>query len=459
MKKRPYVLASGLALALAVTGCGGASSNSGGETTKAAQENVTPDQGEQEDGAKNNADRNISCTITLATWDVAASKTFDELDLEGRFQELYPNVTIDIEEFNAEPEYFNSMKIRSSASELPDLMFHKSDSMNQYKEYLVDLTDTAANKDNQIASEYAIDGKVYGIPDRKANDYVYYWTDLFDEAGVTVPETWEEFVQVSETLQQHFGANDPEFAAICMGAKDAWPTYPLMEYGPASESGDGYYWDYMTTEDAPFAKGTAIRTVYEKIFNLFQKGVLGADPLGVTYDQSRALFAKKKGAMVLNSPMFLTAYLADGYDPTGLETFYLPFRDSKDDAFNLVTQGDCFLTVTQHSENPEVAKAFLEFYFSDAWYPDYIASISSDSTMNSFPKELDPVLQTASKLQSDVSFVTYGAGESDFIRMVSETKFDCKELGVEMLTEGFNPDARFDELDAIWAEARSKLGL
>ena len=63
-----------------------------------------------------------------------------------------------------------------------------------------------------------------------------------------------------------------------------------------------------------------------------------------------------------------------------------------------MTQGDCFLTVTNNSENPEVAKAFLEFYFSEAWYPDYIASISSDSTMTPYAKELDPVLQTASEL-------------------------------------------------------------
>ena len=75
--------------------------------------------------------------------------------------------------------------------------------------------------------------------------------------------------------------------------------------------------------------------------------------------------------MTLNSPMFLTAYKADGYDTAGMSTFYLPFRDSSQDEFNLVTQGDCFLTVTNNSENPEVAKAFLEFYFSEAWYPDY----------------------------------------------------------------------------------------
>ena len=291
--------------------------------------------------------------------------------------------------------------------------------------------------------------------DRKASDYVYYWTDMFDEAGVEVPETWDEFVEASEKLQEHFGPQAPDFGAICMGAKDAWPTYPLMEYGPAAQSGNGYYWDAMTTEDAPFAEGTDIHTVYGKIYDLFQKGVLGKDPLGITYDQSRALFAKKKGAMTLNSPMFLTAYKADGYDTAGMSTFYLPFRDSSQDEFNLVTQGDCFLTVTNNSENPEVAKAFLEFYFSEAWYPDYIA----DSTMTPYAKELDPVLQTASELQPEVKFVTYGAGGSDFINMVSETKFDCKQLGVEMLTDGFDYAKRCEELNQTWAEARTKLGL
>lgn len=457
MKKRILLLgAMGLATTLSMTGCGGSGSSDAQSAKSQAATEATTDTTESQSEVTN---KNVSCTLTLATWDVAAAKTFEELDLEGRFQKLYPNVQIDIEEFNAEPEYFNSMKIRSSASELPDLMFHKSDSMHQYAEYLMDLTGTEANKNNQIAAQYAVDGKVLGIPDRKANDYVYYWADMFDEAGVEVPTTWDEFTDASEKLQVYFGAKDPDFSAICMGAKDAWPTYPLMEYGPAAQSGNGYYWDSMTEEDAPFAEGTAINTVYGKINNLFSKGVLGKDPLGITYDQSRSLFAKKKGAMTLNSPMFLTAYKADGYDTTGMETFYLPFRDGADEDFNLVTQGDCFLTATTDSENPEIAKAFLEFYYSDAWYPDYIASISSDSTMTPFAKELDPVLQTASKLQPEVNYVTYGAGGSDFINMVSETKFDCKELGVAMLTEGFDFSKRCEELNAAWAAARTKLNL
>ena len=436
-----------LAAAFSLAGCGGNSGTS------------VKNDSEVQENADTGADKNISGTLTLATWDIAAAKTFEELDLEGRFQELYPNVDIDIEEFNAEPEYFNSMKIRSSASELPDLMFQKSDSMIQYEEYLLDLTDTKANQNNQIASKYSVEGKVLGIPDRKTNDYVFYWKDMFEEAGVKIPQTWKEFEEASEKLQEYYGAKDPDFAAICMGAKDAWPTYPLMEYGPAAQSGNGYYWDGMTGEDAPFAEGTAINTIYQKVYGLFQKGVLGQDPLGVTYAQSRALFAKKKGAMVLNSPMFLTAYKADGYDTSGMETFYLPFRDKAEEDFNLVTQGDCFLSVTKDSKNPEIAKAFLEFYFSDAWYPDYIESISSDSTMTPFAKKLDPVLQTASDHQPDVKYVTYNAGGSDFINMVSETKFDCKKLGVDMLTADFNFTDRCNELDQIWAEARAKLNL
>ena len=235
MRKKRFLLgAVALTAALAATGCSSTPNGSQAADSAKNQADTGKDSGSADSGSRDSgsedtskaagADRNISCTLTLATWDVAAAKTFEELDMEGRFQELYPNVEIDIEEFNAEPEYFNSMKIRSSASELPDLMFHKSDSMNQYSEYLADLTDTEANKNNQIASEYAVDGKVLGIPDRKASDYVYYWTDMFDEAGVEVPETWDEFVEASEKLQEHFGPQDPDFGAICMGAKDAWPT-------------------------------------------------------------------------------------------------------------------------------------------------------------------------------------------------------------------------------------------
>lgn len=51
-----------------------------------------------------------------------------------------------------------------------------------------------------------------------------------------------------------------------------------MENSPASVSGNGLYWDYMATVDEPFAEGEPIREAYTMVYDLFQKGVLGADP-------------------------------------------------------------------------------------------------------------------------------------------------------------------------------------
>ena len=241
MRKKRFLLgAVALTAALAATGCSSTPNGSQAADSAKNQADTGKDSGSADSGSRDSgsedtskaagADRNISCTLTLATWDVAAAKTFEELDMEGRFQELYPNVEIDIEEFNAEPEYFNSMKIRSSASELPDLMFHKSDSMNQYSEYLADLTDTEANKNNQIASEYAVDGKVLGIPDRKASDYVYYWTDMFDEAGVAYPEegwTYDDMLEIAKKL-----TIPGEQYGVGIAASNADPSNVFMTLSP-----------------------------------------------------------------------------------------------------------------------------------------------------------------------------------------------------------------------------------
>ena len=37
--------------------------------------------------------------------------------------------------------------------------------------------------------------------------------------------------------------------------------------------------------------------------------------------------------------------------------------------------------VTTYSKNPEAAKAFVEWFYSEAWYPGYINYVSSASSM------------------------------------------------------------------------------
>lgn len=451
MKKVLALLLSVCLLAMMMAGCGAGSSSapaaSTGTDASAAGSASTVE----------GLDPNIKATLTFATWDNEAMDFYDELDLEGRFQELYPNVEIEIEEFKDDEEYFNQMKIRASAGELPDLFYLQTRHFPVFKDYMVDLTGTEAAANNVLAAECAVDGKILGIPEKLAGDYVFYWADVFEEAGVSVPHSWDEFVTACETLQNYYGANDPSFMAIAMGAKDGWPLYPFMEYSPASVSGDGNYWDYMATVNEPFAEGESIRDAYTMIYELFQKGVLGSDPLGLGYDQALSLFLNKQAGLMIDNSLGLAKIETSGVDLSELKSFYLPYSNAEG-GINRVVQGDFYMGVTNTSENQELAMAFLEFYFSD-FYPDYIQKLASESTMTNAPKEKDPYMAFADEEDVDVTLVNYMGGGDDYVSIVNECKFDYNKVGTEMLTEGFDLQACFDQLNADWSAARAKLGM
>lgn len=403
-------------------------------------------------------DPNIEATLTFGTWDADAMKLYDELDIESRFQQLYPNVTLEIEEYKDDIEYFNAMKIRASAKELPDIMFNVNRTLANFAEYLYDLSDLDAAKNNILAEGYAIDGKVLGLPEKRQEEYVLFWRDMFDEAGVDVPQTWDEFVEVSIKLQEYYGESNSDFMAIALGAKDEWPIYPLVENMPSGISGNGQYWNEMAEIDRPFEEGTDIQIAYEKIYDLFHTGVFGKDPLGMGYDQAFSIFTQKNAAMAMDSPMGLTGIYSAGVDTTNLESFYLPFRENEDDPLNLPVRGDFLMGITTCTENYELAKAFVEFYFSDAWYPDYIANLSSASTMSTVEKEMDPVLESANTNSSNVSIYPFYAQGAKLQSLFAETRFDHNKLGAKMFTPDFDLDEALEKLNNDWTAARKSLG-
>ena len=40
------------------------------------------------------------------------------------------------------------------------------------------------DRNNTLAAEFAVDGKIIGVPEKISTDYVFYWADMFEEAGV-----------------------------------------------------------------------------------------------------------------------------------------------------------------------------------------------------------------------------------------------------------------------------------
>lgn len=469
--KKKSVVATVLTAVMAASllmGCGGGgSSQAPASDTKeessagGAQESSAAPAGSeaQAESSAAGGSEDLSGTLTFAIWDNNLNDFIESNDMLGKFQEKYPNVEIEVEKIKDDSEYWNTMKMRASANQLPDVMFNKTFTLSRFKDYLMDLSDTEAAKNNELAAGYAVDGKILGVPMTAGYEYVYYWKDMFDEAGVSVPTTWGELEDAAKKLQDYFGAKDGDFMAITCGLKDEWPDYPFMEFMPALESGNGQNWNTMATQDAPFAAGTDINKAYHKVYDLFTSGVLGKDPLGLGNDQATALFSSKKAAIIALGDWGLQNIQNNTDDTSQLGTFYLPTRESASDPFNVVVQGDSFMGVTTHSQNPEAAMAFVEWFYSDAWYPDYLNYITSASSMTNFTKEKDPILAEADTLCPDKQLIMYDGGGDDFTAIQNETTFDYKKLGAQMLTDGFDLDGALAELDAKWAEARGKLGI
>ena len=418
----------------------------GEETTAAAASNVE-------------VNEDLEGDLVFAIWDNNLMDYIDQNDMAGKFQEAYPNINIEVEKIKDDSEYWNAMKMRASANQLPDVMFNKPFTLSRFKDYLIDLSDLDATKNNELAAGYGLDGKILGIPMTAGYEYVYYWKDMFEEAGVEVPTTWDQLKEVSRTLQDYYGKDNPDFMAIALGAKDEWPDYPFMEFMPALEGGNGQNWNDMAKTDAPFAADTDIAKAYQKAYDLFTSGVFGKDPLGLGSDQATALFAQKQAAITALGDWGLQNIQNGTDDYSQLGTFYLPARNTESDPFRVIVQGDSFMGITTHSKNPEAAKAFVEWFYSDAWYPGYINFVTSASSMTNFPKEKDPILAEADAAQPDMELVMYDGGGDDFQAIQNETAFDYKKLGAEMFTKGFDLTARLDELNTKWAAARQKLGI
>ena len=408
-------------------------------------------------GSKNDSADPYTGTLTVATWDNNLYNFIEEYEIIEKFQKQYPNMEIEIEKVKSDSEYWDAMKMRASANQLPDIMFNKTFTLSRFKDYLVDLSGTTAAKDNELAAGYTVDGKILGVPTTSGYEYVYYWKDMFKEAGVEVPTTWEEFVAASQKLQEHFGAANPDYMALACGMKDEWPNYPFMEFMPSLESGNGQNWNTMATQDAPFAEGTDIYNAYWKANQLFTSGALGRDPLGLGHDQVLSMFTAKKAGMIASGDWALQTIVKDAEDISELGTFYLPARDAKEEPFNVIVQGDSFMGVTTHSKKQEAAVAFVEFFFGEECYPDFINYISSASSMTTFPKEKHAVLAEADNLCPDKVLVMYDGGGDNFTAIQNEITFDYKKLGAQMLTQGFDLNAAFADLNARWKAAREKL--
>jgi multiple sugar transport system substrate-binding protein len=144
-------------------------------------------------------------TITMSGWSLATTPEFKAL-ADG-FHAAHPNVTVQLKEYDP-AQYDTLLTADLSAGSGPDIVTQKTFKM--FYTYvdggaLADVSDVAAAlpAETNGKAAYAIDGKTYGVPYRQDSWVLYYNKDLFDKAGVKIPDgswTWDDYAKAAKSL-------------------------------------------------------------------------------------------------------------------------------------------------------------------------------------------------------------------------------------------------------------------
>ena len=184
-------------------------------------------------GSKNNASSEeivteITEPVEISFWHAMSGDLEKTLEnLTNKFMEANPNITVTLQNQSTYNDLQQKMTATlASPKDLPTLtqayphwMINamQDELLVDLKPYIENETIGSENYNDMLegfktASE--IDGKIYGMPFNKSTEVIWYNKTLFDELGLEVPTTFEEFAQVAKTITEKKGIVGAGFDAL-----------------------------------------------------------------------------------------------------------------------------------------------------------------------------------------------------------------------------------------------------
>lgn len=161
-----------------------------------------------------------AATLTMGSW-----RTDDVVQITAllaEYKKIKPNVTIEFKPTNA-PDYNATLRLQLENGTGPDLLYSRSYATGEQlllDGYVADVSNIPGLKDNftvgNRAPWTAKDGRSFAVPFNAIVQVVYYNKDIFNKAGLSVPQTWEDFLKTCDVLKQS------GITPIANGLADEW---------------------------------------------------------------------------------------------------------------------------------------------------------------------------------------------------------------------------------------------
>lgn len=372
-KKFVAIVLSTLMVSTLLSGCG-VSTNTGSDNTK------TDESGSSE--KKDDSNTTSSGDVEEITWmfwdDLNATEdlmTKGYKEVIDRFNKEYEGkysckvVTTNLE------EYDTKLNALIAGNKAPDVFIcNPGPRLTQYVEAgaAADLTDILKNDEKDwyntftegIFERLTYDGKIYAVPTNFAAACVFYNTEMFEKAGVKVPTTYDEFIEVCKKLK------DTGYTPISCSASTAWCLSMIAGYlcdregGPDNLKGitDGTLkWTDKTFINA----GTKLKDLSQ----YFQKTAAGD-----SNDQATANFYNGEAAMLVQGSWAIGQI--NGSNPEFEDkcgVFQFPAIEGGADPNRMIVKTDN-LVMSSTTEHKEACLALMKM-FTDETAQKYTAEV------------------------------------------------------------------------------------
>jgi raffinose/stachyose/melibiose transport system substrate-binding protein len=246
---------------------------------------------------------------------------------------------------------------------------------------VIDLGDSTPDLIDRVLPSVAqngeVDGGQYAVPYSEVQPVVlYYNTDLFEQAGVEVPQTWDDLLAAVETFK------DEGVIPFALAGQSVWPELMWIQYLTDRIGGPEVFQAVLDGKPDAWSD-PAVLEALERIQQLEEAGAFGDNFASVTADANAdvALVHTGKAAMLLQGGWVYGAFKTDAPDfvsdgTLGFSTF--PAIDGgKGDPANIAGNPANFWSVSSADgeEAQETATTYLnEELYSDAYVDDLLAA-------------------------------------------------------------------------------------
>ena len=287
----------------------------------------------------------------------------------------HPNVTIELENRPGGSEGDNVIKTRLATGDMTDLFSYNAGSLIQAlnpTSTLVDLTDEPfmANVDDAFKQTVSQNGRVFGTPDQTAmGGGILYNKKIYEDLGLSVPKTWEEFAANNEKIKE------AGIAPVIATYGDTWTSqlFVLADYYNVQASDPTFADDY-TANKAKYATTPAAMAGFEHLREGYDKGWYQQDFATAKFDQGLELLANGGGAHYPMLSFALPTIATNWPDKVNdIGFFAQPGTDAAKNGATIWMLLANYIPQTTTGEKLAVAKDFLAFTVS----PEAVAALNA----------------------------------------------------------------------------------